>query len=89
MDGVYAELGRISSQKHLHINILKFSNRLANLLLERYTSQAFHMLLNDEDSRKSNWLLKSRDFKKVYDIRNSDNHSVLKHEKNNTLELKY
>ncbi len=38
------------------------------------------MLLNDADSGKSNWVSKSRDFQMLYDIRNSDNHSVLKHE---------
>ena len=77
-DAVYAELGRYSVLSSRHINILKFLMRLSNLEDERYASIAFNMLVADADAGYSNWVSTARDLASVYDIKNSDNNSVIK-----------
>ena len=77
-DAVYSELGRISLQYHRHINILKFLSRLSSLESERYANKAFIMLVNDADSGQSNWVSKTRNLKSLYEIQNSDGHSIIK-----------
>ena len=77
-DAVYAELGRMSLQYHRHVKILKFLSRLSSLEPERYANKAFIMLVDDADSGQSNWISKSRNLQLLYDIQNSDSHSLTK-----------
>ena len=77
-DAVYAELGRYSVLSSRHINILKFFMRLSNLENERYANIAFNMLVADADAGYSNWVSTARNLVSIYDIKNSDNNTVIK-----------
>ena len=77
-EAVYAELGRISLQHNRHTNILKYYARLSSLDSERYSSKALSMLSLDADFGHSNWVSQVRNLQDRYEIRITDNRTIIK-----------
>ncbi len=77
-EAVYAELGRVNLQYHRHINILNYFSRVSALDSERYSSEAFSVLVNDADLGQSNWVSRARNLQERYEIQQSDNRSIIK-----------
>ena len=77
-EAVYAELGRMSVQSHIHVNILKFFARINQLDSHRYANIAFNMLLDDVNSGCANWVSVAQSLQSQYNVAVSDSNSAIK-----------